>query len=64
LIEYEFQSETQWVGTDFALVSPQESVETTAPFGVGAQPHRWRVWMIDKTGAVVRSAWNTIIYTD
>jgi hypothetical protein len=33
-----------------------------APFGVGAQPHRWRIWTLDPSGAVSLSPWRTLIY--
>jgi len=31
-----------------------------APFGVGQQPHRWRVWSVNKAGVVTLSEWRTI----
>jgi hypothetical protein len=35
-----------------------------APFGFGAQPHRWRVaWAISGQGRVSFSEWRTIIYS-
>ncbi|RSL16996.1 hypothetical protein EDE15_2524 [Edaphobacter aggregans] len=30
------------------------------PFGVGQQPHRWRVWSVNKAGVVTLSEWRTI----
>jgi hypothetical protein len=35
-----------------------------APFGVGKQPHRWRIWTLDPSGAVSLSLWRTLIYTN
>lgn len=64
LIESEFESGKLWSESYFTLVAPQESVKLVAPFGVGAQPHRWKVWAIDKGGSIVRSSWRTIIYTN
>lgn len=64
LIESQFESNKRWSESYFTLVSPQESVKLVAPFGFGAQPHRWKVWAIDKRGSIVRSSWRTIIYTN
>jgi len=35
-----------------------------APFGVGKQPHRWRVWSISKAGTVTLSEWRTMNFTN
>jgi len=35
-----------------------------APFGVGMQPHRWRIWTLVPSGAVSVSAWRTILFSN
>lgn len=35
-----------------------------APFGVGRQPHRWRIWAVSARGDVARSEWRTLFYTN
>jgi hypothetical protein len=35
-----------------------------APFGVGMQPHRWRIWTLVPSGAVAVSAWRTILFSN
>jgi hypothetical protein len=56
-----------WPEGAFWLISPrgegESSIKVTAPFGVGAQPHRWRVWTIFNNGDVSLSEWRTILYT-
>jgi hypothetical protein len=42
----------------------QTSITMTRPFGVGRQPHRWRIWAISGTGAVSISDWRTIDFTN
>jgi predicted Ser/Thr protein kinase len=39
-------------------------VKIRAPFGGGAMPHRWRIWHVDKFGAVSLSEWRTITFTN
>jgi TIR domain-containing protein len=64
LLEAQFDSGNEWSESNFEVILPERNVEMVAPFGVGAQPHRWRVWTIDRKGAVGRSSWSTINYTD
>ncbi len=35
-----------------------------APFGVGMQPHRWRIWTLLPSGAVSVSAWRTVLFSN
>jgi len=35
-----------------------------APFGVGMQPHRWRIWTLVASGAVSVSSWRTILFSN
>jgi hypothetical protein len=35
-----------------------------APFGQGRQPHRWRIWTLDRSGEVSLSEWRTINFTN
>jgi len=63
LIEAQFGSDGEWSGSHFRLIPPQKNVKQVAHFGVGAQPHRWKVWVIDNKGSIVRSSWSTINYT-
>jgi hypothetical protein len=39
-------------------------VRMPMPFGVGMQPHRWRVWAIGKDGEVALSEWRTVDFTN
>ena len=64
LIESQYSSDDRWSWSYFKLILPQKNVKLVAPFGVGMQPHRWKVWAIDQKGSVVRSSWSTINYTD
>jgi len=50
---------------DFAHVSrATQSFREQAPFGIGAQPHRWRIWTLGRSGAVSVSPWRTLIYSN
>jgi hypothetical protein len=64
LLESQFGWNSEWSGSHFAPVQPQKNIKMIAPFGVGAQPHRWRVWAIDRNGSTIRSNWSTIVYTN
>jgi hypothetical protein len=73
LIEWQFGQGTgeKWEGSGFAFVrnSPETSGDGTAitvraPFGVGRQPHRWRIWAVSDHGDVVRSPWRTLFYAN
>jgi hypothetical protein len=35
-----------------------------APFGVGKQPHRWRIWTLVPSGAVSVSSWRTVLFSN
>ena len=41
----------------------EKTIKVKAEFGVGAQPHRWRVWAVSEGGEARISSWRTIIYT-
>jgi len=73
LIEWQFGQGTgeKWEGSGFAFVrnGPETSrdgatVTMRAPFGVGRQPHRWRIWAIGERGDVSRSPWRSLFYTN
>ena len=73
LIEWQFgqRNGNDWEGSGFAFVpakagtpSDQASIAMQAPFGVGQQPHRWRVWAVSDRGDVARSGWRTLFYTN
>ena len=73
LIEWQFGQPKggDWEGSGFALVRDVQSrqggggtMQMRAPFGVGRQPHRWRIWAVSGSGDVVRSGWRTIVYTN
>jgi hypothetical protein len=42
----------------------REVVRMPMPFGVGMQPHRWRVWAIARDGEVALSEWRTVDFTN
>jgi hypothetical protein len=73
LIEWQFgqRNGNDWEGSGCALVpakagTPTDpaSIAMQAPFGVGQQPHRWRVWAVGDRGEVARSGWRTLFYTN
>jgi TIR domain len=67
LIESQFESRpAAWSGSAFELVLQRaaRTIRVGAPFGVGMQPHRWRIWAIDKNGGTAISGWRTINYTN
>jgi len=67
LIESQFEeSPAAWSDSAFELVLQRapRTVRVGAPFGVGMQPHRWRIWAIDKNGGTAISGWRTINYTN
>jgi hypothetical protein len=39
-------------------------VQMPMPFGVGQQPHRWRVWAVGKDGQIALSEWRTVNFTN
>jgi hypothetical protein len=51
---------------DLVTQSPDSSgtIRMPAPFGIGVQPHRWRVWSIDKAGEVALSEWRTVNFVN
>jgi hypothetical protein len=69
VIEYQFGQTGQelWSTSSIRFVSPTHGeplISMKIPFGVGHQPHRWRVWAISGTGIVSTSDWRTIDFTD
>jgi hypothetical protein len=57
-------SEFAFVPTDAGTYSDLASVAIQAPFGVGRQPHRFRIWVFSARGDVARSEWRTLFYTN
>ena len=58
---------SNWAESVFDAVAARGTsglVRMPAPFGSGAQPHRWRVWVIGQSGRVRISAWRTITFTN
>jgi hypothetical protein len=41
-----------------------QTFATTAPFGVGMQPHRWRIWTLNPSGGISISDWREIDFTN
>jgi len=54
-------SAIHWVETNADSTGVTRS---PAPFGVGMQPHRWRVWSVNRAGEVTLSEWRTINFTN
>ena len=55
-----------WSSSAITVVPPDygdPTVRMEAPFHVGRQPHRWRVWSISRAGVVSLSDWRTVDYT-
>jgi hypothetical protein len=56
-----------WSPTRLDLVLPdssQHTIRIPSPFGVGMQPHRWRVWAVGKDGTIALSEWRLIQFTN
>jgi hypothetical protein len=58
----------RWSDSYFIAVARGEnsangSHKMKAAFGVGAQPHRWRVWAVARSGDVGISKWRTLTFT-
>jgi hypothetical protein len=66
LVEWQFRSNREWWGSGFELVERRYEATSTikikAMFGVGRQPHRWRIWAINDGGEVARSEWRVVNY--
>lgn len=56
-----YPAHLDWVREDR---DPAAVTRMTVPFGVGMQPHRWRVLSISKEGAVMLSEWRTLDFTN
>ena len=69
LVESQFSQpgSSNWTLSRVQFVPPPQSeplVKVEIPFGVGQQPHRWRIWAIGRTGDVSISEWRTIDFTN
>jgi hypothetical protein len=70
IIEAQFANpgdEANWSASylTFATASREgQTFRETAPFGVGKQPHRWRIWTLDSSGAISLSPWRTLIHSN
>jgi hypothetical protein len=56
-----------WSASAIKVVSPvpgEAPLRTQMPFGVGRQPHRWRIWAIGRSGTVSTSDWREIDFTN
>jgi hypothetical protein len=42
----------------------QRTFAIMAPFGVGMQPHRWRIWTLNPSGGISISNWREIDFTN
>jgi hypothetical protein len=63
---FESERPAAWSDSAFELVLQRapRTIRVRAPFGVGMQPHRWRIWAIDKNGGTAISGWRTINFTN
>ena len=69
VVEHQFGQPGQdlWSSSSILPISPSRGeslIRMQIPFGVGQQPHRWRVWAISKTGDVSMSDWRTVDFTN
>ena len=56
-----------WSPSRIDWIDSKDGVPMTrmqAPFGVGQQQHRWRVWSVNKAGVVTLSEWRTIDFVN
>jgi len=64
------QTETLWASNGFTMAPSTSvngltlSITIRASFGIGQQPHRWRVWAIDENGFTARSEWRVVNYVN
>jgi len=57
----------KWSHSWVKVVPPapgKTSIRIPTPFGVGVQPHRWRVWAVGRTGVLSFSEWRLIDFTN
>jgi hypothetical protein len=69
VVEHQFgqPGRDSWSTSWILVVSPSRGeslISMEIPFGVGQQPHRWRVWAISGTGVVSTSDWRTVDFTN
>jgi hypothetical protein len=70
IVEWQFTDpgdEVTWSvsGLAFAPVPPTGHLfREQAPFGVGKQPHRWRIWTLGPSGAISVSSWRTVLFSN
>jgi len=69
VVEHQFgqPGRDDWSPSWILVVSPSRGeslIRTEIPFGVGMQPHRWRVWAISGAGFVSTSDWRTVDFTN
>ena len=65
------KSTDQWYLSNFDVFSKKAIeqgengvIKMRAPFGAGAQPHRWRVWAIGPHGETALSQWRRIDFSN
>jgi hypothetical protein len=70
IIESQFAipgDEANWSVSNLTFAEVSRAVQPfkeRAPFGVGAQPHRWRIWTLGRSGTVSVTPWRTLIYSN
>jgi hypothetical protein len=70
LVEFQFGQKkpnswsNSWIEPVRQQAGQKSAISITAPFGVGAQPHRWRVWAIARDGNVSISEWRIINFSN
>ena len=71
MVEYQYASPLDvaknWSGSAITFVDPSkysDVVRMPMPFGVGVQPHRWRIWAVGKDGQIALSEWRTVNFTN
>ena len=66
MVESQFEGKG-WSGSYFDVLPVQaankETISVRASFGIGAQPHRWRVWAINGIGESFITNWREVHYT-
>jgi hypothetical protein len=68
IVESQFANrgdEANWSESNLTFAETSRATQPfkqRAPFGVGAQPHRWRIWTLGRSGAVSVSLWRILIY--
>ena len=70
IVEWQYRQardEREWSISTLAFAPAsraRQPFRERAPFGIGAQPHRWRIWTLGRSGTISLSPWRTVLYSN